>query len=412
MHTKLVALSIVLVTLVSSAQQLMAADAAQVVSSTDLRETLNIKNESLQIASVLVRIDRSIHAVGPVELRRSREEALQAAASVILGPEKFAYHPEFKIDDIDRLKLANETRPYVTASFYEYPQGVHNPPTIYGRLIVAAGPSEDSELANKMLGSMSEEWLKRLQKYDHQLTDRLRQDLVATTKSVEKAQNHLDELLAKQIALASKSELPYTVLMESIGSLQREKQSTQLELVGLEARAAAIQEQVKLASERSKTTDADTSVIRELQEVLNVKEQQLARIHALHESGTTTEHEVLGAREQLLKAKVDLAKARAAAMGGGERLDKFNTDLVQVAIDTTAAKAKLAFIEKEMDERLHQSREQRQIEQELESVSAQVDQARTSLANTKASSESLNRRVSNYEPTKLEVIEPEDLPRP
>jgi hypothetical protein len=132
----------------------------------------------------------------------------------------------------------------------------------------------------------------------------------------------------------------------------------------------------------------------------------------LHESAAISQQEVLAAREQLLQAKVELAKARAAAAGGGERLDKFNTDLVQVAIDTTAAKAKLQFIMKELQELLQQSRAQRQAEQELENLSAEIEKAREKLATARQAIRSIQGWLDGFEPTTIEVIELEDLPRP
>ena len=404
-----IVLAIATLMLGSASEKLTAADIRELLAGENLRESLGINSENVQLASALVRIDRAA-AINASEIDSLRWTALRSANETIHGDG--GYTVSRSIDDVDRRSSSGPTRNAVSSAFYERPQGFNNPPTIYGRLVVAVAPSEDEAEAKKLLDATLDAWLKEIRERERKLIGKMQTEQKEKQKAAEEAQDNLSQLQAKQLALSGQSELPYTVVMESIGNLHREKQSTQLELVGLEARAAAIQEQVKLAGERAKTTGADISVIRELQEVLGVREQQLARIHALHESGTITEHEVLSAREQLLQAKVELAKARSAATGGGERLDKFNTDLVQVAIDTTAAKAKLQFIVKELEELLQQSRQQREIEQELENLGSEIEKARENLASARQATGSTQTWLDNFKPTTIEVIKPEDLPIP
>ena len=413
MRSKMLIASLAGVLLLTAAQAL-AADPYHLVRADNIRQELGIKDEAVKTADELVRIDFAT-GVSNVTIQSLLNQAIEQVVKEVFPkdtvfPLKVRSPGELtKLEESVQVAGKGNVPPHAVACFVDNPVGVIHPTTVYGRLIVAVGPIESDQNVDKLLTATKKALLDAIRKEEQKHKEKVQALLAASERDAETAKRRFEEVRDRQAELMALSELPYEVLQDSVASLQREKQSIQLELVGLQAREAAIQEQVKAAAERAKSGPS-AEIIDNLAEILSVRQRDLERATALEKAASVSQQEVLQAREQLLMAKIELAKARAGATASAPQVDRFNTDLAQVSIDTTVAKARLEFVQRELEEQLARSREQRKIEEELQDLDTQIREARKNLESARQSVKNVTRSLAGLDTTTIEVIKREELP--
>ena len=146
-------------------------------------------------------------------------------------------------------------------------------------------------------------------------------------------------------------EATQALLTETLGNLQRQQQSFELELVGMKGRAEAIQNQIKQVTERLKGRAESDEIVRNLQRVVNLRAEQLQRVTDLKVFRTIDESAKAKAEEQFFLAQVELDRAkREAQKGPSDQLDKLSSELADIAISTASIDAKLNYVSRKLDE--------------------------------------------------------------
>jgi hypothetical protein len=157
--------------------------------------------------------------------------------------------------------------------------------------------------------------------------------------------------LRKTLRSIAPVEATQTLLTETLGNLQRQQQSFELELVGMKGRAEAIQNQIKQVTERLKGRAEGDEIVRNLQRVVNLRAEQLQRITDLKVYRTIDVAAKANAEEQYYLAQIELDRAkREAQKGPSDQLDKLNTELADIAISTASIDAKLKYVSRKLDE--------------------------------------------------------------
>ena len=126
-------------------------------------------------------------------------------------------------------------------------------------------------------------------------------------------------------------------------SVRRDHLALRAELAGLQAQREAIVEQIAKTKLKVDAAQKDQRIVlEELAQVVNLKEQGLARTRRLQQKGPLTQAEVSQAEVALAQARADLADHRRLLVNeaGGQQLGRLNEQLVdtQIAITTTVAR--------------------------------------------------------------------------
>jgi chromosome segregation ATPase len=144
-------------------------------------------------------------------------------------------------------------------------------------------------------------------------------------------------------------------------------------------------------------------VIRELSEIVHIREQQLARAEQLHRQAAVSDAEILQARGELSQARIALLQKQQALADGtpGDRMSELNRALSQVQIDMEATEAQLQFLKQEVEE----ARERLKMAAEYETgVSLKLPMLIEQLSELSRSCADLERGVSSMGEPKFEII--------
>jgi len=137
--------------------------------------------------------------------------------------------------------------------------------------------------------------------------------------------------------------------------LARDVQRLEIDLTSMEARRGAIQVQIARTMEEVDLAVKEDRVTQQLEEILAMTARALAQ----EEGQYASQHPALEGseairelREQVARAKIELAKRREeiARSAGGARLEMFNSDLSQIAIDSAEKQAQLGVMRRQLEE--------------------------------------------------------------
>jgi len=123
-------------------------------------------------------------------------------------------------------------------------------------------------------------------------------------------------------------------------SVRRDGLALRTELAGLQAQREAIVEQIAKTKLKVGAAQKDQRlVLEQLAQVVNLKEQELARTRTLHQKGLGTQAEVSKAEVAFAQARADLADRRLlVSEAGGQQLGRLNEQLVDTQIAIPAPK--------------------------------------------------------------------------
>lgn len=136
-------------------------------------------------------------------------------------------------------------------------------------------------------------------------------------------------------------------------SVRRDLLTLRAELAGLQAQREAIIEQIAKTKLKVDAAQKDQRlVLEQLAQVVNLKEQEVARTRTLHQKGLTSQAEVSKAEVSLAQARADLADRRRLLVhqAGGQQLGRLNEQLVDTQIAITTAVARLEETEKALED--------------------------------------------------------------
>ena len=177
------------------------------------------------------------------------------------------------------------------------------------------------------------------------------------------AEQHLDE--ARAIAEKRRTEIESlrTQLSRTDASpegidqqqttLRQERLKFRVELVGLQARREAIVKAIEEANVKLKAVaDEHQRELGELAKIVELRQQQLARISGLVRQGAAPTTETQQAELEVSRAKADLAERRRviAQQAGSDQLGRLNQQLADVQIEMSAAEARMAAFDRLLDQ--------------------------------------------------------------
>jgi len=192
---------------------------------------------------------------------------------------------------------------------------------------------------------------------------------------------------SRESAAQPKVEADAVNLAGQRSELTRKVQALELDLAGIDARAAAIAAQTAGVRQRVSEKLSTDPVMREL--------EKLSQIYS-YSSGSPEE------REKAVRAKIELANRREelSRQVGGSQLEEFNKELSRMAIDKAEKEAQLKIVRKQLDE------VQRQLAQALtfDPEAARLRLAQESLDITARRVAELQTRIANLQPPTVIVI--------
>jgi hypothetical protein len=135
-------------------------------------------------------------------------------------------------------------------------------------------------------------------------------------------------------------------------ALARRLQQLEMNFATTEARREAIERQInRTRHEAAERMEAD-SVAQEMGNLVEMSQKHLEALARQVETGRLGATELAKARENLTRAKIELARRREelANSAGGSQLKEFNSELSRMAIDTAEKRAELEFLRRQLAE--------------------------------------------------------------
>jgi len=151
-------------------------------------------------------------------------------------------------------------------------------------------------------------------------------------------------------------EMDVRALVSQRYELTRAIQNLELELAGMEARRKAMQEQIARTEHEAGRKLKEDTVTRELEKLIQMHIDSLSTVKKYVDAGRGSPAELAQANENLTKAKIELARRREelSKSAGGARLEGYNSELSQMAIDTAEKEAQLEVLRRQSEQIRHQ----------------------------------------------------------
>jgi hypothetical protein len=132
--------------------------------------------------------------------------------------------------------------------------------------------------------------------------------------------------------------------------LSRRQRQAEMYLTTSQARQRAIEDQIARIRHEAEIMMKEDSITRELQNLIQMSEDHLELLTRQMKEGRITSAELAGARENLVQAKISLARRREelAKSAGGGQLDEYNRELSRMAIDTAEKKAEIEILRRQL----------------------------------------------------------------
>jgi chromosome segregation ATPase len=212
--------------------------------------------------------------------------------------------------------------------------------------------------------------------------------------------------LRRELRSIAPVEATQALLTETLGNLQRQQQSFELELVGMKGRAEAIQNQIKQITERLKGRAEGDEIVRNLQRVVNLRAEQLRRVTDLKVYRTIDEAAKAKAEEELVLAQIELDRAkREAQKGPSDQLDKFSSELADIAISTASIDAKLNYVSRKLDEtRKLLAIDVNDAQPLRDRLAAETAALQAALSEVQKRQAELSRQAARMQPVTVEII--------
>jgi hypothetical protein len=209
--------------------------------------------------------------------------------------------------------------------------------------------------------------------------------------------------------------LPPEKFAEQLAEISRQQIAAELALVGMQARDQAINDEIKKTELRlASKTDSDET-IKNLITLLQMRIDRFDSLKKLQAAGVAPTQELQSAEADVLSAKIELDKTRAALKrtSGGDQLDALNNELSRLAIDRAETLARRDYLKKISDETEKQLRESREEEKLAGDAKPVLEEAQNQIDKLNSRLDQLKEDQKNIEPLRLEVVdEPDDSATP
>ncbi len=284
---------------------------------------------------------------------------------------------------------------------------------VFGRLRVAVAeewrqtPLTDQQ-AQIILRGICERLRNVLTEIGQQDRERLAGRVAAAAKEVERATGRLSELHELQhviCAEAGQADLDRDLILHNSRGWRSEVRHMEMRLAGRAARRDALTEQIaEIAAQVEARVDEDP-VLAELAKIVELREQQVARAHALTAENLSLPEEGVGAEEELARIRAEFAERRQAAAdeAGGHLLREFNQELIGIALDVSETSAQLQMMQgmlaKASERRLMELADRAERE-----VSLYLPLVRSTVQRAIMEHEELTQRLRMYQPPAVTII--------
>jgi hypothetical protein len=283
--------------------------------------------------------------------------------------------------------------------------GLRSPSSFAGPKSTAAAEAAQ-QIARKLARAIEEKTIAVLPDFSRdyikkQLTDRQSQ----LEKQLQDAENKLNQLRSE---ITRDTGLPSEKAAEQLAEVSRQQIAAELALVGMEARERAIAREMEKCRARMDESEAKDETVGTLQRLLKLRMDRLDREKQLHQTGVSPEQDVRTAEADVLTAKIDLDKTRAALKraGGGEQLDAFTAELSRLAIDRAETQARRDWLEKLSKDTSQNLTERREVDHRLELAKRELPAAENSAVETKHQLDDTKKDLENIQP--LHLLLPDD----
>ncbi|MCG3128645.1 MAG: hypothetical protein CHACPFDD_03534 [Phycisphaerae bacterium] len=149
----------------------------------------------------------------------------------------------------------------------------------------------------------------------------------------------------RELSEKTQSPLPSReALLGQLQSLDEQHRTLQLELAASQAAARALEDQIGEA--RKRATSQRTGMLDELEQIVSIRQMEMARIETLAKAQQASEGDILKVREALAQARVQLESARADANAlSGDVVGALARQLAENAVGQAELLARRQFIE-------------------------------------------------------------------
>jgi DNA repair exonuclease SbcCD ATPase subunit len=174
------------------------------------------------------------------------------------------------------------------------------------------------------------------------------------------------------------------------------------------ARQSAIAQEIAKIQAKMEEQTASDETIKNLEHLLELRTARLEDLKKMHDAGVVQTTDVQTAEADLLSAKIELDKTRAALKraNGGEQLDTWNNELSHIAIDRAETEARLKFLGDVSANTEGELSTRREAEKLAEEAQPKLAQAEKTISELSEQLEQIKQEQENIEP--LRVMLPDE----
>ena len=203
-------------------------------------------------------------------------------------------------------------------------------------------------------------------------------------------------------AAAPAGEVDVRALVSQRQVLTREIRTLELDLAGLEARRRAIQKQIARTKDEAGRKLKDDTVTRELEKLVQMHIDTVSMLKKQAGDDWVSLTELAQANENLTRAKIELARRREelGKSAGGARLEGYNDELSQMAIDMAEKEARLDLLQRQLEDVRRQLSRARQ----FDPAAARARMATETLNLSERRVTELRQRLADLRPPTVTVL--------
>jgi len=151
---------------------------------------------------------------------------------------------------------------------------------------------------------------------------------------------------------AGRDDLSRDRIEDTISDLEGTRQDIELSLAGAQAREVALTEQIAKVAQQAIEAAEKSAVVKELEEIVDIRKVELARAQQLHEGGQLPQSELNRRQEASARARADLARHRESVSktAGAELLTQLNHELVSLSVESAEQEAQLRAVNQRLGE--------------------------------------------------------------
>jgi len=213
-----------------------------------------------------------------------------------------------------------------------------------------SAPPVAAEVADDLVEFMRGYLVKEYEDARKQSVARAQLEFDLQQRMAEEVNRQLSQIRATLRDLSGRSDVSPKTLTGALSSMDDELQRLQIERLSKDARRQALEEQIAELTERVQKRIESDPIATELKKVVDAREESVATLKKMYESGTSSRAELTQAVAQAAEAKAKLLQQQrdASAAAGGTSLEAFNRELMTLSIDAKELNTKTKYLEERL----------------------------------------------------------------